>query len=245
MIKQYSFICLLLLSAVCVVAQEGAEWKTPSKESLAYHDYRTVNTTPPYSLKKVKALAAQSKTDNEDNKKINAKDYQSLSLREKFTYHMVHAESYSQNCDAMPPIQDEQTKIFARLPDAFDEYTWSDRQKKFFTTNRDSVLALVKECIATTKRIGVNLKLVIQEVNGRELVPLLISTYNIAKKDHDILTLLMLLMKDNEYIPFLQSIFYKKLYGDEANYSAFINFNTANEELIIKRATDFYNGLGK
>jgi hypothetical protein len=52
----------------------------------------------------------------------------------------------------------------------------------------------------------------------------------------------MLLMKDNQYPPFLASVSYKKLYGDENNYQAFLQFNPANEELIIKRATEYFNG---
>ncbi len=78
-----------------------------------------------------------------------------LSFREKFTYHMIHAESYSQNCDAMPPIQNEQKKIFAYLPDAFDEYDWSDRQTAFLQKNRDSIIALITESMTRSKRIGV------------------------------------------------------------------------------------------
>ena len=78
------------------------------------------------------------------------------------------------------------------------------------------------------------------------MIPFLISTYNVNKKDHDILTVLMLLMLNNEYKEFMNSLSYKKLYGDKAgSYNAFLNFNVPNEELIIKRATDFYNGLPK
>jgi hypothetical protein len=50
-------------------------------------------------------------------------------------------------------------------------------------------------------------------------------------------------MKDSEYDQFLLSVSYKKLYADpEASYKSFLTFNTANEALILKRATDFYNG---
>ena len=53
---------------------------------------------------------------------------------------MIHGESFSQNCDAMPPIQDEHKKIFSYLPDAFDEFAWSDRQSVFFKDNKDSIM---------------------------------------------------------------------------------------------------------
>jgi hypothetical protein len=55
------------------------------------------------------------------------------------------------------------------------------------------------------------------------------------------LTVLMNLMKDNEYEPFLLSGSYKKLYAEETSYQSYLTDSKANEDLIIKRATDFYN----
>jgi hypothetical protein len=105
----------------------------------------------------------------------------------------------------------------------------------------------IQACVTKDRRIGLNYKQVLVDINAKEMIPFLISTYNISKKDHDILTVLMLLMKNNEYQPFMVSTSNKKLYGSDeySSYKAFLVFNTANEELIIKRATDFYNGLAK
>jgi hypothetical protein len=236
------FLFVLLCCNLSVLAQETEAWATPSKESQAYTKLREKITVPPFGLTKIKNEIARIKSDEDDNKKIPVKFYQSLSLREKFTYHMIHGETYSQNCDAMPPAQDAQKKIFAHLPDLFGEYSWSDTQLKFFIANRDSVLQLIKESASRSNHIGVNFKQAIIELNAREMIPFLISTYNSKKEDHDILTVLMLLMKDNQYPPFLASVSYKKLYGDENNYQAFLQFNPANEELIIKRATEYFNG---
>ncbi len=232
-------LSLLFLSfSLTAVAQD--EWEA-SKESQAYHEYRLKLTTPPYGLAHVKDLIKNISYDDESNGALKAKAYEALSVREKFTYHMIHAESYSQNCDAMPPIQDEQKKIFAYLPDAFGERSWSDRQSSFLKSHRDSVIALMKESIERTKRVGLNYKEAIIEINAIEMIPFLITTYNVTKKDHDILTLFLLLMKENEYDTFIRSGSYKKLYGNDSNYQAYLNYNQANEELIIKRATDFYN----
>jgi hypothetical protein len=239
----------LILSLIAIVfslslfAQDAPGWKQASKESQAYHAYRVKPTIPPYGLAKINLLVKKIKVDSEDNAALSEKSYGTLSLREKFTYNMIHGESFSQNCDAMPSIQDEQKKIFAYIADAFEEFAWGDRQTAFFTDNRDSVIALMKESILRTKRVGVNFKQVIAQVNAKEMIPLLITTYNLAKKDQDILTLLMQLMKDNKYEPFLSSSAYKKLYGDEDNYQSFLTLNKANADLIIKRATDFYNGV--
>jgi hypothetical protein len=241
-----AMLLIALIISCSLVAQDDSTWKEASKESQAYHKYRQHLSYPSYSFDKINAMIRkQVLTDSEDNLVLKEKAYASLSLREKFTYNMIHAESYSQNCDAEPPIQEEQKKIFSNLPDAFYEYSWSERQEKFFTGNKDSVVALIKECVSKNNRIGVNFKLAIVEMNAREMIPFLIKIYNIEKKDHDILTLLMLLMKGSEYKPFLISASYKKLYGDDTSYGAYIMYSKANEDLILKRATDFYNEIKK
>jgi hypothetical protein len=243
--KIFSFIFLFLIIN-SLVAQEDETSKPISKESEAYHSYRLYTATPPYGLQKVNGLIAKIAADSEENEKLSNKKYLSMSLREKFTYNMINAEDYSQNCDMMPEIQNEQKKIFAQLPDAFGEYDWSDRQEKFFKENRDSVIELMNASILRTKRVGLNYKDVIVMINATSMIPLLIKTYNRDKKDHDILTVLMLLMKKNDYAEFINSSSFKKLYvDDESSYRVYLSLNSANEELIIKRASDFYNGLSK
>jgi len=93
------------------------------------------------------------------------------------------------------------------------------------------------------EKAGVNFKQAILEVNAKEMIPDIIAAYkaNTAVKDLDLLSLLMLLMKDNEYEPFLLSGSYKKLYAEDTSYKTYLDYSKANEELIIKRATDFYN----
>jgi hypothetical protein len=246
----------LILSFVFVFCSFSVfSQRTPKKESnngsnhesQAYHELRIKLSVPPYGLEKVMDLVKKLKSDNEGNEVLNEKTYESLSLREKFTYHMIHAESYSQNCDAMPPIKNEDKKIFPYIAEAFYEAEWSERQTKFLSSHRDSVIAIVRESMLRSKRVGVNYKQVIMEVNATELIPDLITVYNgnTKVKDLDILSLMMQLMKENEYEPFLRSSSYKKLYAADADYRAYLNYNTANEELIIKRAMEFYNANKK
>ncbi len=240
--KQALLLTALLIS-FSLIAQDDSLWKEASKESQAYHKYRQHLSYPPFSLDKINLIIRkQVVSDSEDNLVLKDKAYASLSLKEKFTYNMLHGESYSQNCDAMPPIQDEQKKIFGYLPDMFNEFTWSERQEKFLTDNKESVIALIKECASKSNRIGINLKQAILVMNAKETIPFLIKVYTSQHKDHDILSLLMLLMKENNYEPFVASTSYKKLYGEESNYMDYLTYNKANEELILKRATDFANG---
>jgi hypothetical protein len=227
--------------------KEREKEKESVTQSQAYHELRVKLSVPPYGLEKVQSLIKKIKSDDEGNEVLNEKEYESLSLREKFTYHMIHAESYSQNCDAMPPIKNEDKKIFPYIADAFDEAQWSERQTKFLSSHRDSVIAIMRESILRSKRVGVNYKQAVMEVNATELIPDLITIYkeNTKVKDLDILSLMMQLMKENEYEPFLMAPSYKKLYAVDASYRAYLNYNPANEALIIKRATEFYNANKK
>lgn len=240
--KLFLLLCLASIS-LSVYAQPEEEFREASKESQAYHKYRLHLTTPAHGLEKIHLLIKKQVMEDEENNLV-LKDavYNSLSAREKFTYNMIHGETYSQICDAMPPIQDEQTKIFGYLPDVFNEYTWSERQVEFFTSNKDSVMQWIKVSVAKSNRIGINYKQAILEMKANEMIPFLIKTYLVTRKDHDILTLMMLLMKENNYEPFAKSPSFDKLYGENSSYLGHLAYNKANEDLIIKRASEFYEG---
>jgi hypothetical protein len=240
--KLFSFLFFLLCPVLLIAQDEEYLWKEASPESQAYHAYRSKTTIPPYGLAKVKALIAKVQSGEDDNLVLNSKDYLALSLREKFTYNMIHAESYNQNCDAYPPIQDEQKKIFADLPDAFDEYAWSSRQRDFLNGNRDSVMALIRESVNRSGRMGTNYKMTLVEIDALEMIPFLVETYKRPGqfKDLDILTVLLQLMKKGGYLPFKDSQSYRKLYGPDSNHQSFLQYNKPNEDLIIERAMNLY-----
>jgi len=247
--KQLILSCLVaVICSACAAQDDG--YKEPGPASQAYHAYRAYSAVPPYGLQRVRQLI-KAKTvrreipdsDDAGTDSLPEKLYQTLSLREKFTYNAIYGESFSQNCDGFFPVADEEKKIFGNIPDVMGDQYWSSRQIGFFKDNKDSVIALMTESIGRTKRVGVNYKHIIFEINATSMIPFLLQTYNLQKRDHDILTLLMLLMKKNDYAPFSTSASYRKLYGSGHDYDAALNYNAANEALIIQRATDFYTSL--
>lgn len=244
---KFAFFLLSFLISLSVLSQND-EPKSAGKESEAYHEERMTITFPPYGFGKVNDLVNQIKKEGDsESEALNSKIYVKLSLREKFTYHMIHAESYSQVCDAMSPIPDEHKKIFSYLPDAFGEYNWSARQKDFFNEYKDSVIEIMAESIRRTGKVGLNYKQAIVDINATTMIPLLIETYNkkTGQKDLDILTVFMLLLKENKNEPFLKSTSFTKLYGDDSDYLAYLNYNKANEDLIIQRVKSLYNAASK
>ncbi len=248
--KLLFFICILF--AINLNAQVTADTTAvepspydvkPSKESKAYSAYREVTIEPTFGLAKVKqAIKKIKKSTGDDDEKVSKAVWDAFSAKEKFTYSMIHPESFSQNCDAMPPIEDEHKKIFAFIPDANYEAGLSERQTSFLKKNKDSVMNWIKFFSDAKKRVGLNFKEAILEMNAKEMIPYLTQFYLKTRKDNDILTMLMLFMKEAKYAPFLKSQMFEKLYGTDASWMAFLVANKANQDLIIKRATEFFNG---
>ena len=89
-------------------------------------------------------------------------------------------------------------------------------------------------------RAGLNLKQAIVQIDAYELIPDLVSVYNSAHKDQDILSVFCILMNDGRFKPFMVSQTYAKLYGDQSSYKSFMVANTANQQLTIGRAMAYY-----
>lgn len=255
--------CMLWWAACTSPAvQKTSMNATPKKDTTAVTDTNTVASQPPpdykpvlfdyptrlYDLDSVKALVQKIEwrddPEQEDIEALDDKQYSLLSMPQKFTYNFIHPETYSQNCDGFPYHEDTTHRIYGHLDDVFGEYEWSERQLNFFKNNRDTVLQLMRPYIERDNDIYDEFKETIVTLNATEMIPYLVEVYNRKKNDHYILTTLLLLMKNNKYPEFMNSTSYKKLYAtEEGEYAAYLVYNKANEDLIIQRATNFYNGL--
>ena len=203
---------------------------------------------PSFGLKKVMAAIRQLREKeggrDADGFTIALSDtaYNALTFAEKFTYNLIHGEDYSQMCDALPARPDPEHRIYGQTADFFGEFSWSKRQLNFFRNNRDSVGQLTKAVIDEQGKVGMNLIDAIVEANATDMIPYLIDIDRKDNSNHYILTALLLLMEKNNYPEFTSSVSYTKLYkSDRGTYSAYLVYNKANEDLIIQRATNFYN----
>lgn len=234
---------LILLAAsliACSVWAQNEPMGGPA--SQAYREYRTKTIEPTFSITAVKQKIAKLKRDSDDNLKLSAAEFNRMTVPQRFTYSMIHGEQFSQNCEPMPIIVDEEKKIFAELPGAFDEESWSQQQLDFLHHNRGPVIVLIRRTMQAKHRLGVAMKQAIVELKAKELVPDAVALYKRDRKDHDILTMLNLLMRDAKYPPFMASASFKKLYGSEANYKSSLVASRANQDLVISRALAFYRG---
>jgi hypothetical protein len=203
-------------------------------------------STPTYGLAKVQS-AIQKMGDFRYGRTyaLSENEYNSLTLDEKFTYNMIHQESYSQMCSSLPFQDSGATRIYGNLPWSPREYSWSTRQRDFFKNNRDSVERLIKEVISKDGSAGSNLLTVIVDIKAKDLIPLLIATYRRYPVNHYILTTLMLLMNDNNYPTFMDSQQHKRLYNPrqraEAGSADYLPYTTANIDFILQQAANFYH----
>lgn len=241
------FLGLLFLLSFCITssyAQEETYYEMTKADEL-YREARMRKSVPPYGLHKIqgliKAIESQQSDDADEGiEALKPQQYKSLSLREKFTYTMINPEMYSQNCAIFVPVPEENKKIFGQLMSWVDECTWSDRQMNFLRENRDSVMGLIKESTLRSKKMGVNYKDALVLIHAWESIPFIIDYYQSNPLDKDALTVLLLLMKNGEFIPFLESLNYSILYDLDYTYEAWINYNTDNEALIVKQARAYY-----
>jgi hypothetical protein len=236
--NKLSITLLALTCAVFVAAQDN----TPKASAVSrrYHAFRLQNTEPSYSLKKVKAIVAQIKPSDDGYILADAK-FKALTVPEKFTFTMIHGEDMDQNCDPEQDIVGEEHQIFGDLPGNFD-YTamWSDRQLKFLKNNRKAVIGMLRSTMRSHKHVGLNIKHAIVELDANELIPDLVTSFNKDKRDLDLLTTMLLLMKDGKFKPLLDSATYKKCYGPNADYKSSVEGNPGNQKLTVQRAEAFY-----
>jgi hypothetical protein len=236
------------LLSVCVLATAYtslfAQFDPPglTKTSKAYHAYRMVETAPSFGLAKVEALIKKLKADSQDDQAMTVKQFNGLSISERFTYCLVHGEVFSQNCDGMPATLGEENMIFGHpLGPWGEQQQWSDKQKAFLHSNRATVISLLRATMRSKNRVGTNLKMAIIELDAYELIPDMVYVFSPTKKDNDILSTFFLLMRDGKFKPFLASATYTKLYaGGEASYRAFVVGNPENKQLTISRAMAYY-----
>jgi hypothetical protein len=232
--------------AICAASITFSQIRPPglSTKSAEYHAYRLLKTEPSFELTKVKGILKTLKRPRDEGVERGVADkvFGRLSTEAKFTYCMIHGEVFSQNCDGMPAVLDEENKIFAQPSGAFgDEQDWSDRQKRFLHSRRSSVIRLLKSTIRSRHRVGVNLKKAILEIDATEIVPILELTYLKDRKDHDVLSVLSVLMKHESYGPYVKSAIYKALYtGPNASYQTSIPYTRQAEKFILAMATRFH-----
>jgi len=252
--KKTTFFFACLFGAATCMSQDKTGQKF-DRETLSY---------PPYDSGKIAKLVRdevkkqfeekertrkhEPKTDDDDSDKVFAVwqpylspgAYGKLSLRERYVYHISYPEDYVQICGGLP-VGGDSDKIGAQLPFFYQRvYQWSRRQDQFFRDNKDSVLAWIADDVQHCSRVGLNYKHAIIVCGDKKVIPLLIATYQREKVDHDILTVLLLMMQKAKYPLLLRSNLYTALYGPQSNRRSEIVASPDNEKAILALAKEYY-----
>ena len=249
--ERYLLIVLLMFNVNIAQEAENAKPVDSLFTNSSLYNHRTENSKPSYSLVKIEKLIAKSRMKNNldeveetPNEEIylSEKDFNKLSVKEKFTYTMVYPEIKSSNFILDSLNFNLENKIFGMLPLTANYPKWSLRQQKFLKENRKIVQELIQETSVKNQKMGLNFKKALIEINAIESIPFIIDFYKSTdKNDKDLLTVLMLLVKKSNYYPFVRSNIYRKLYNDTISYQkSNIEYSEANEEYILKTAKNFY-----
>ncbi len=228
---------LLILMAASLAALSAAQFVSKvTPEVRRYHDYRQETTVPSFGLAKVKAAIGHL-----HGPMMSDSAFDRLSTPEKFTYCMIHGEYFSQNCMVAPWYAEEWKKIFVTLPETFpNDSLWSEKQRAFLKSHRAEVIQLIRSTILEKKRVGSNLKSTIDDLNDKELIPDLITTYNQDHKDLDILTVLIRLMARGKYKPMMTDPIYRKIVTPGDGRADFIAATEASRKKTIDLAFAYY-----
>jgi len=171
------------------------------------------------------------------------KVFKSLSFEQKFIYVMINGEDFEQNCDPDPTNSSPgaNKKIFGVLPvfEVTDMMDWSDRETGFLKENRSRVIGKLRLMISHND-MQEPVESAIDCLEARELIPDLVGYIGRNRKNMSCVTVLLRLMKDGHYQPFLKSAAYRKLYGPNSDSSSFLVANQENVKLTVDRAMAYY-----
>lgn len=244
------FLLIILLIFNIYIAQETENNISIDSTNIKSinQEERLKNSIPSYNLSKIQKLISKlsSINDTESNeysdRYLSEKDFDKLTIKEKFTYTMVYPEIKSSSEDIDSLAIYEENKIFGKLPTIINDPKWSARQKKFLKQYRKNIQEFIRETSLKNQYMGLNFKKALLEINAIESIPFLVDFYNSTdKNDKDLLTVLMLLVKKGKYYPFVRSNVYRQLYNDDVNSQvSCIDYSDINEEYILKTAHNYY-----
>lgn len=244
---KWGVLIFCLWKCSSVIGQEIYYDIVPQKEDLKYYNNREKLSYPPFGLRKIrKLIKAEMRKIPRDypvddfNVGITDSKFEKLSLEEKFAYCLIHPEIYSQNCAESIYFFEPQNKIFGELTSSYPLQGWSDRQITFFETYKKDNLVLFEKTLNNTGHFGMNLKVFLLEIDAWEEIPFLIDYYSSHPNDNDVLTILLGLMKNNDYANLLNSGFYKKLFDNDDYLERWIFASQANKDMILALANDYY-----
>ncbi|MCB0429741.1 MAG: hypothetical protein H6585_07695 [Flavobacteriales bacterium] len=197
------------------------------------------NCLTSYKVNRLASGRNQSYVDN--NFMLTDADFQSLNAKDLLLYAMNHPEErVNMNMKISPP-DNWPTLTFAYIAPTMQGRRISKRQMDALEAKRDSVVQFLKNCMPYFPVLTKSYKELVISLHATECIPELLYKANRPYYyDTYVVTVIMNLMVDARYKPFIQSDVYKKLYGKELNYSSFIESDKKTIDFILQTAAAFY-----
>lgn len=247
-----AFIILLLLSASPACTNNSFKAEKPGLEdsfmyrqaadSLKLALTSAINCFQSAKLEEMLRKNAGNK--KESSGMLSDKDLAALDVAGLIVFAHQHPERYLQSCSIYSKELTYNTKIHSALPRKGEGFYMSERQFKALEANRDSVLLLFNRCFEHASALPDDYKYTICDLSGYECIPSLKQMIGRQEtKDTYILTVFMLLMKNDNYAPFLASDLYKKLYNEDQEdhqYDMTVPVSKKNYDEIMSFAGAYY-----
>jgi hypothetical protein len=165
---------------------------------------------------------------------LTEKEFNQLNIKEHLYYAFCFPEMSTQICAMYMPDKNKDKKIQLFLPFPEDVRVLSERQSNKLKENKDSVVVYLNQCIDNAKTLDTEFKSNLTEVDAYLCIPNLIARYKKAsKKDNELLTTLVMLMRNSDYAPLTESAMIQKAY-ESSTHEGQIPSIPANEENIKK-----------
>ena len=237
---------LLVISGVFLLTlSKNCFGQSAENATRIYNPSSAPDIENPYSLSKGSCFQSTNPKINHD---LSSAEFNLLSLHEKIEYSLFYPASYHQICSFMKPLSsDYQNFIHAYLLIELGERRRSEKQRKVLTLNRNMTVKILSECLFSTNFLGRLEKSVIQELNAYECIPGLIEIFK-KNKDTELLTLCLLLMKNDKFEKLSESKIHETLYADPAHFSIGrpytyyqkIPKNEENINIVLSLAEEYY-----
>lgn len=227
----------LILCLAFLVAAQTEHWPTPPNEPVPY----TIFCEESRLVDSLMDLQADSLRHTLMPYKLPNAQYALLSKKERLIHAIRYPERYTQICSHSFFNMNEYNEINPYIRTSFGMVKMSSRQQQVLKEDSLMCIEAFNSCLRSGEPMYNHLPELIVDYNYISCIPAIIDAYNNPSSQNTYqLTALMLLMKKNNYAPFLETKLYHTLYDQNTKPKKQIKRKKKYSDEIIALAKKFY-----